>query len=377
MLYSEAFSTVSKAVAAATERENKATAEWLTQASARLEERNASLVDAMSAVCLRITNVERAAGDLPLDAITLAAARSHAAHELGCSLASASEAASSIAAESAAQVDYIERATTTSNTSSSFADQRQRAVDAQSGAIETASRIAAICADHGAQLHILPPAVVGRIIAGLHQVSDPHSTEPPPAMLQPCAPLQLMSAPPGSPPGFAERRFPATPAPPVASSKPATTPATPASARNYKTELCLHWEARQRCRHGANCAFAHSPEELRVVNPSTSVRRGGRPPRTTPSAGSQRHRSSSPSPPVRRGGRLHFGATSSPAEAQLQRREDTASLCSICLAATRSVLLLPCRHLALCSSRACNASLGEPRTCPLCHGLVTETQRVI
>jgi len=328
----------------------------------------------MSAVCLRIANVERAAGELSLDAITLAAARLHAAHELGSSLGSASEAAACITVEASSQIDYIDRAASF-GTSSSFAGQRQRAVDAQTGAIEAASRIAAICTDHEVQLHSLPPMLVGRIINGLRRVSDPLYSDIPPL---PNA-LQLLSEPASAPPspGFVERRFPATPAPGAAwSNKPSITPATP-SQRNYKTVLCMHWQARQCCRHGINCAFAHSPDELRVASPSPPVRRGGRPPRTTSSAGGQRHRSSSPSPPVRRGGRYSFGSTSSPAETHLQGREEAASLCCVCLAATRCVLLLPCRHLALCSSRACKASLGEPRICPLCNGRVEEMTRVI
>jgi hypothetical protein len=31
----------------------------------------------------------------------------------------------------------------------------------------------------------------------------------------------------------------------------------------YKTKLCINWERSGLCTHGANCAFAHGPEELR------------------------------------------------------------------------------------------------------------------
>ncbi len=36
----------------------------------------------------------------------------------------------------------------------------------------------------------------------------------------------------------------------------------PGSDRS-KTRLCRHWERTGRCNHGANCGFAHGPNELR------------------------------------------------------------------------------------------------------------------
>jgi hypothetical protein len=48
--------------------------------------------------------------------------------------------------------------------------------------------------------------------------------------------------------------------------------------------------------------------------------------------------------------------------------------CVICLdAPPRSVMLLPCRHLALCGAPACAAVLGAPRRCPLCRVVVVDT----
>jgi hypothetical protein len=50
--------------------------------------------------------------------------------------------------------------------------------------------------------------------------------------------------------------------------------------------------------------------------------------------------------------------------------------CTVCLDAPRRAVLLPCRHLAICSAPACAAMLGTPRLCPLCRKPVTEAMTV-
>jgi hypothetical protein len=53
--------------------------------------------------------------------------------------------------------------------------------------------------------------------------------------------------------------------------------------------------------------------------------------------------------------------------------ENNDTTCVICLDAPRSVLLFPCKHLALCSSPACAAMMGAPPRCPLCRVVVVDS----
>jgi hypothetical protein len=53
--------------------------------------------------------------------------------------------------------------------------------------------------------------------------------------------------------------------------------------------------------------------------------------------------------------------------------ENNDTTCVICLDAPRSVVLLPCKHLALCSAPACAAMMGAPPRCPLCRVVVAGT----
>ncbi len=46
--------------------------------------------------------------------------------------------------------------------------------------------------------------------------------------------------------------------------------------------------------------------------------------------------------------------------------------CVVCLDAPRVLLLLPCRHLALCGAPACAAMLGAPPRCPLCRVTIVD-----
>jgi hypothetical protein len=50
--------------------------------------------------------------------------------------------------------------------------------------------------------------------------------------------------------------------------------------------------------------------------------------------------------------------------------------CVICLDASPCVLLLPCRHLVICSAPACAAMMGAPPLCPLCRLRVADTLEV-
>jgi hypothetical protein len=48
----------------------------------------------------------------------------------------------------------------------------------------------------------------------------------------------------------------------------------------------------------------------------------------------------------------------------------------VCLDAQPCVVLLPCKHLALCGSAACAAMLGAPPLCPVCRALVADTMAI-
>ena len=54
-------------------------------------------------------------------------------------------------------------------------------------------------------------------------------------------------------------------------------------------------------------------------------------------------------------------------------KEPERPACAICLDATPCLLLLPCRHMPLCTSPACFAMLGAPPLCPLCRVGVADT----
>jgi hypothetical protein len=47
--------------------------------------------------------------------------------------------------------------------------------------------------------------------------------------------------------------------------------------------------------------------------------------------------------------------------------------CVVCLDAPRCLVLLPCRHLAVCGSAHCFSMLGAPPRCPLCREGVVDT----
>lgn len=56
--------------------------------------------------------------------------------------------------------------------------------------------------------------------------------------------------------------------------------------------------------------------------------------------------------------------------------EREARACTICLDAPRCMLLLPCKHLALCASPTCLATLGAPPRCPLCRAVVQDSMQL-
>jgi hypothetical protein len=56
--------------------------------------------------------------------------------------------------------------------------------------------------------------------------------------------------------------------------------------------------------------------------------------------------------------------------------EVDATKCVICLDAQRSCVMLPCKHLAVCSAPACAAMLGAPPRCPLCRVAVSDTMQL-
>ena len=64
-------------------------------------------------------------------------------------------------------------------------------------------------------------------------------------------------------------------------------------------------------------------------------------------------------------------ASGSAAEADAQ-----APPCVVCLGEPRSLLLMPCKHLALCGDPACFAMLGAPPLCPLCRAAVADTMSI-
>jgi hypothetical protein len=53
-------------------------------------------------------------------------------------------------------------------------------------------------------------------------------------------------------------------------------------------------------------------------------------------------------------------------------RAEAVTQCVVCMDAQRSLLLLPCRHLALCGAPACLAMLGAPPLCPVCRKRVEQ-----
>jgi hypothetical protein len=52
---------------------------------------------------------------------------------------------------------------------------------------------------------------------------------------------------------------------------------------------------------------------------------------------------------------------------------DAERSCVVCMDAPRCVLLMPCRHLALCDAPECAAMLGAPPRCPVCREAVAHT----
>ncbi|CAM9694786.1 unnamed protein product, partial [Choristocarpus tenellus] len=48
------------------------------------------------------------------------------------------------------------------------------------------------------------------------------------------------------------------------------------------------------------------------------------------------------------------------------------TLCCVCQDRPRSVVLLPCRHLCLCSTCADEAGAEPLRDCPLCRAVIDE-----
>jgi hypothetical protein len=79
-------------------------------------------------------------------------------------------------------------------------------------------------------------------------------------------------------------------------------------------------------------------------------------------------------PPAAQMQQLHVQPPAAAAPLLHGAAEDPESpSCVICLDAPRSVVLLPCKHLALCSAPACAAMMGAPPRCPLCRVVVVDT----
>jgi hypothetical protein len=53
-------------------------------------------------------------------------------------------------------------------------------------------------------------------------------------------------------------------------------------------------------------------------------------------------------------------------------RAEALTQCVVCMDAQRSLVLLPCRHLALCGSAECAAMMGAPPLCPVCRKRVEQ-----
>ena len=68
--------------------------------------------------------------------------------------------------------------------------------------------------------------------------------------------------------------------------------------------------------------------------------------------------------------------TAMAAENARLRAEFEVTRCLICLDAAKCTVLLPCRHLALCTAPACAAMLGAPPLCPLCRKAVADTMQL-
>ena len=63
-------------------------------------------------------------------------------------------------------------------------------------------------------------------------------------------------------------------------------------------------------------------------------------------------------------------------EKKAMESERESQLCSVCLDAPRSHVLLPCYHHCLCGSLECLRMLGTPPLCPICRSTVAETRQI-
>jgi hypothetical protein len=78
-------------------------------------------------------------------------------------------------------------------------------------------------------------------------------------------------------------------------------------------------------------------------------------------------------PPAAQMQQLHVQPPAAAPPPAQDAAENIDMTCVICLDASRSVVLLPCKHLALCGAPACAAMLGAPPRCPLCRVAVADT----
>ena len=106
------------------------------------------------------------------------------------------------------------------------------------------------------------------------------------------------------------------------------------------------------CRNGSSCSYVHVERPERA-----SAKMAGGVPRTSSSSGA---------------GAGVGGVLERVASAQRQKAAAAAAAasaaadsdCCICLANQRSTLLLPCKHLCVCSDEACHGGLSS---CPICR----------
>jgi len=63
-------------------------------------------------------------------------------------------------------------------------------------------------------------------------------------------------------------------------------------------------------------------------------------------------------------------------EKKAAESERESQLCSVCLDAPRSHIMIPCFHHCVCGSLECFRLLGTPPLCPICRCAVAETRQI-
>ena len=218
----------------------------------------------------------------------------------------------------------------------------------------------------------------------------PSEPLPPPQAPASPPPPPSLSPPPPLPPPLRSPPPPSVPAATVVQNQPPLTPPAPAwtpLAPPQQPSVPSEARAAPAPPRRAPPPYRPPPSALALAeSDGAATSRSFLPPASSAAASSQQPASAGPTADDVAALRCALDALTAESGALSRQvaaltRENAALLeerdCCLCLSAPRCVVLLPCKHLALCDAPACAAMLGgAPRRCPPCREAVADTLTV-